>query len=111
MVCWDDSLEGQKSYLEHAKMNVPAIRFDDPLVKELNERFRINGVPTLLIFDENGKMVTPRGWECINWTLRPGALQELGDSKAALAWRKYVAPFQEVKQAKRQADFEQMKPV
>ena len=111
MVSWDKSLKDERAYLSKAKMNVPAIRFDDPLVKEYNERYQIDGVPTLLVFDSDGKLLTPRGWECMSWTLRPGALEELGDTEAALAWRKLVAPFQEELQAKRLADLDVMKPV
>jgi hypothetical protein len=27
----------QKAYLEHAKMNVPAVRFDDPFIEEVTD--------------------------------------------------------------------------
>ena len=111
MVSWDKSLKNEQAYLAKSKMNVPAIRFDDPLVQEYNERYQIDGIPTLLVFDEDGKLITARGWECMSWTLRPGMLEQVGEGESALAWRKMVAPFQEELQAKRLADLEVMKPV
>jgi nucleoredoxin len=112
MVSWDRSLKDEKEYLAKAKMNAPAVRFDDPLVERYRNRYRIEGIPTLIVFDQNGKLVTTNGWGCISWTLRPGTLErELKGSEAALAWRKLVTPFQEKLQAKRDAGFASMKTV
>jgi nucleoredoxin len=111
VVSWDNSLKEQQQYLEKTQMNAPAIRFDDPLVDQFNRRYRIGGVPTLLIFDTAGRLITAQGRECLSLPIRPEVLNQLGDGDDCVTWRALIAPTQATLLAAREEELEAMAPV
>jgi peroxiredoxin len=111
MVSWDKSLKEQQQYLEKTQMDAPAVRFDDPLVEQFNRQYRIDGVPTLLIFDTTGKLITKQGRECLTLPMRPEALEQLGDTEDCVAWRALIAPNQAALSAAREEELKSLEPV
>jgi thiol-disulfide isomerase/thioredoxin len=111
MVSWDKSLKEQQQYLEKTQMDVPAIRFDDPLVEQFNRQYRIDGVPTLLIFDTAGRLITRQGRECLSLPIRPEVLKQLGDGDDCVTWRALIAPTQATLLAAREEELKAMAPV
>jgi thiol-disulfide isomerase/thioredoxin len=111
MVSWDRSLKEQQQYIEKTKMAVPAIRFDDPLVEKFNREYRIEGVPTLLIFDSTGRLITSKGRECLTLPIRPTELEKLGNTEGGASWQAMIAPYQKTLLATREEELKALEPV
>jgi nucleoredoxin len=111
MASWDRSLKEQQQYIEKTKMAVPAIRFDDPLMDRLNRQYRIEGVPTLLIFDSTGRLITSKGRECLTLPIRPTELEKLGGTAVSEAWQAMIAPYQTSLLAARDQELQALDPV
>ena len=111
MMSWDKSLKDEQAYLAMDKMEVPAVRFDDELIKEVGNRFRVDGVPTLLIFDGEGKFITGNGQEHLRLAIAPGDLAALGDSAGVKFWREVIAPYQAEAMKVMEADRAELAPV
>lgn len=111
MVSWDKSLEQQQQYLQKTKMDVPSLRFDDSFIKELNSNYQVNGIPTLLIFSPEGKLIVSNGRDYMNLLLTEKSLAELGNSEATQRWLKMIQPYQDELKNNRQKDMEHLAPV
>lgn len=111
MMSWDKSLEAQEQYLEKAQMKVPAVRFDDPLIKAVGQQFRVRGVPTLLIFDAKGAFITDAGREHLTLPIYPDDMAALGKEKGTKTWRELVGPLQEEHRAARDVELAELAPV
>ena len=111
MMSWDKSLGEQQAYLDNEKMEVPAVRFDDPLPRSVARRFQVDGIPALLIFDGDGNFITGGGREQLSLAVHPSDIEALGDSPAAKAWREMIAPNQQAALKVREAELAPLVPV
>lgn len=111
MMSWDKSLEAQEQYLEKAKMKVPAVRFDDPFIKAVGQQFRVDGVPTLLIFDAKGEFITGGGRSHLTLPIHPDDLVVLGEKEGGKTWLKLVASAQKEALDIRDAELAELAPV
>ena len=57
----DRSGEDQQAYMKDYDMEWPAIPFDSPLRQELGAKYGIRGIPSLIIIDDQGKLITKDG--------------------------------------------------
>ncbi len=57
----DRSAEDQASYMKDYDMEWPAIPFDSGKRGELSSKFGISGIPSLIIVDSNGNLITKNG--------------------------------------------------
>lgn len=59
------------------KMPWLAIPFDDPAIKQLKQEFRVNGIPHLIVFDKDGKVLSKAArWDVV-----------MLENKAVDAWK------------------------
>ena len=77
----DRSAEDQEEYMKDYDMEWPAIPYDSPLRQELGGKYEVRGIPSLVIIDDQGKLITKDG------------RSEMGDSdtdarKALREWRR-----------------------
>ena len=77
----DRSAEDQQEYMKDYDMEWPAIPYDSPLRRELGAKYGITGIPSLVIVDDKGNLITKDG------------RSEMGDSdtdarKALREWRR-----------------------
>jgi thiol-disulfide isomerase/thioredoxin len=63
MMSQDEDLASQEAYMEHAKFNAPAVRFDDPFIAQCARQFQVGGIPTLIVFNTKGEYITTYGQE------------------------------------------------
>ncbi|MEX1111311.1 MAG: thioredoxin-like domain-containing protein [Chthoniobacterales bacterium] len=57
----DRSAEAQQKYMTNYKMNWLAVPHDSPLREQLQQKFGIQGIPSLVIIDDQGNLITDRG--------------------------------------------------
>lgn len=57
----DRSAEDQQAYMKDYDMEWPAIPFDSPLRRELGAKYGIRGIPSLVIVDDQGNLITKDG--------------------------------------------------
>lgn len=57
----DRSADDQKAYMKDYDMEWPAIPFDSPLRQELGAKYGIRGIPSLVIIDDQGNLITKDG--------------------------------------------------
>jgi nucleoredoxin len=57
----DRSSEDQQAYMKDYDMEWPAIPFDSPLRQELGAKYGIRGIPSLVIIDDQGNLITKDG--------------------------------------------------
>jgi len=57
----DRSGEDQQAYMKNYDMEWPAIPFDSPLSQELGAKYGIRGIPSLIIIDDQGNLITKDG--------------------------------------------------
>ena len=57
----DRSGEDQQAYMKDYDMEWPAIPFDSPLRQELGAKYCIRGIPSLIIIDDQGNLITKDG--------------------------------------------------
>jgi nucleoredoxin len=57
----DRSGEDQQGYMKDYDMEWPAIPFDSPLCQELGAKYGIRGIPSLIIIDDQGNLITKDG--------------------------------------------------
>ena len=57
----DRSAEDQQAYMKDYDMEWPAIPFDSPLRQELGAKYGIRGIPSLVIVDDQGNLITKDG--------------------------------------------------
>jgi nucleoredoxin len=57
----DRSGEDQQGYMKDYDMEWPAIPFDSPLRQELGAKYGIRGIPSLIIIDDQGNLITKDG--------------------------------------------------
>lgn len=57
----DRSAEAQLKYMQSYKMDFLAVPFDSASRSELAETFSVRGIPTLVILDSNGNVITTNG--------------------------------------------------
>jgi len=57
----DRSAEDQQDYMKQYDMDWPAIPFDSPLRQQLGDKYGITGIPSLVIVDDQGNLVTKDG--------------------------------------------------
>jgi nucleoredoxin len=57
----DRSAEDQEAYMKDYDMEWPAIPFDSPLRQELGAKYGIRGIPSLVIIDDQGNLITKDG--------------------------------------------------
>lgn len=56
----------ERSYKQYlATMPWLSIAFDDPRVGDLSARFKVEGIPMLVLIDSNGKVITTSGTDCV----------------------------------------------
>ena len=76
-ISWDKSADAMMQYMKKDKMPWLAVPLDDPLAKALKTELKVNGIPTLAVFDRNGKLIsTDARWDVV----------KLG-TKAPAAWK------------------------
>lgn len=55
-----------KKYMKADSMPWLAIPFNDPAAKRLIGELKVNGIPTLAVFDKNGKLLSADGrWDVV----------------------------------------------
>ena len=57
----DRSAEDQREYMKDYDMGWPAIPYDSPLRGELAGKYGISGIPSLVIVDDQGNLITKDG--------------------------------------------------
>lgn len=57
----DQSEAAQKKYMQDADMKWPAIPFDSEKREALGEKFGIRGIPSLVVVDDKGNLITAHG--------------------------------------------------
>jgi nucleoredoxin len=57
----DRSAEDQMEYMEDYDMDWPAIPYDSPLRQELGAKYGVRGIPSLVIVDDQGNLITKNG--------------------------------------------------
>ena len=57
----DRSAEDQEEYIKDYDMEWPAIPYDSPLRGELGAKYEIRGIPSLVIVDDQGNLITKDG--------------------------------------------------
>ena len=57
----DQSPEAQQKYMKGYNMNWPAIPHDSPLRQQLQEKYDVQGIPSLVIVDDQGNLITKEG--------------------------------------------------
>jgi nucleoredoxin len=57
----DRSAEDQKEYMKDYDMEWPAIPHDSPLREQLGAKYEIRGIPSLVIVDDQGNLITKDG--------------------------------------------------
>jgi len=77
----DRSAEDQEEYMKDYDMEWPAIPYDSPLRQQLGGKYEVRGIPSLVIIDDQGNLITKDG------------RSEMGDSdtdarKALREWRR-----------------------
>lgn len=71
----DKTAEAMKKYMEEARMQWPAVGFDDPAAETIQEHFNIQGIPSLIILGADGRVITKNGRRDVTG-LKDGALAE-----------------------------------
>lgn len=57
----DRSAEDQEEYMKDYDMEWPAIPYDSPLRQELGAKYEVRGIPSLVIVDDQGNLITKDG--------------------------------------------------
>jgi nucleoredoxin len=57
----DQSAEAQQKYMKGYDMQWPAVPHDSPLREQLQQKFEIQGIPSLVIVDDQGNLITKDG--------------------------------------------------
>jgi len=57
----DRSAEDQQEYMKSYDMEWPAIPYDSPLRQELGAKYEVSGIPSLVIVDDQGNLITKDG--------------------------------------------------
>ncbi|MFM8790634.1 MAG: thioredoxin-like domain-containing protein [Chthoniobacterales bacterium] len=57
----DRSAEDQQEYMKDYDMEWPAIPYDSPLRQELGAKYAVRGIPSLVIVDDQGNLITKDG--------------------------------------------------
>ncbi|MFM7374058.1 MAG: thioredoxin-like domain-containing protein [Chthoniobacterales bacterium] len=57
----DRSAEDQQEYMKDYDMEWPAIPYDSPLRQELGAKYEVRGIPSLVIVDDQGNLITKDG--------------------------------------------------
>jgi nucleoredoxin len=57
----DRSAEDQEEYMKDYDMEWPAIPYDSPLRGQLGAKYEIRGIPSLVIVDDQGNLITKDG--------------------------------------------------
>ena len=103
-VSWDRDLKSQEAYMKKTKMDVPSIRFDDPLVKMLSGKLQVQGIPTLVVFNRKGEIITYDARDLINILQTEEQMKELARKEGGAELAEMVAPYQEKLKAKRNSE-------
>ena len=74
----DRTLNAMQQYMQKANMPWPAIPFDAQKLAQLRRKLRVNGIPRLIVFDPNGKIISDNA----RWDVT------LLGADAADAWKK-----------------------
>lgn len=65
LVSHDQSEKKMFSYMREYEMPWSAVRFDDKARKALQAKYKIKGIPSLVILDETGKTLSENGYRMI----------------------------------------------
>jgi nucleoredoxin len=57
----DQSPEAQQKYMKGYDMEWPAVPHDSPLREQLQQKFEVQGIPSLVIVDDQGNLITKDG--------------------------------------------------
>ncbi|MFM8458463.1 MAG: thioredoxin-like domain-containing protein [Chthoniobacterales bacterium] len=57
----DRSAEDQQEYMKDYDMEWPAIPYDSPLRQELGAKYEVRGIPSLVIVDDQGNLISKDG--------------------------------------------------
>jgi len=57
----DRSAEDQQEYMKDYDMEWPAIPYDSPLREQLGAKYEVRGIPSLVIVDDQGNLITKDG--------------------------------------------------
>jgi len=57
----DRSAEDQEEYMKDYDMEWPAIPYDSPLRQQLGGKYEVRGIPSLVIVDDKGNLITKDG--------------------------------------------------
>jgi nucleoredoxin len=57
----DRSAEDQQEYMKDYDMEWPAIPYESPLREQLGGKYEIRGIPSLVIIDDQGNLITKDG--------------------------------------------------
>ena len=74
----DRDARTQKKYMTSYKMQWPAVKHGSPEARKLKQRFKVRGIPTLVILDSDGNTLTINGQSAIS----------RNPSGALAAWKK-----------------------
>jgi nucleoredoxin len=75
----DRSPEAQQKYMKDYKMNWPAVPHDSPLREQLQQKYEIQGIPSLVIINDQGELITSEG------------RSEMGDGDASGVLNKWIS--------------------
>jgi nucleoredoxin len=57
----DRTEAAQFGYMKDVKMDWPAVPFGSPIIRKLAEKYNVEGIPTLIIVDSKGNLITENG--------------------------------------------------
>lgn len=77
----DHSAEDQAAYMKDFDMKWPAIPYDSPVRRQLGEKYEIRGIPSLVIVDDQGNLITKDGRSEMSGS-------DTNARKALRAWRR-----------------------
>ena len=60
-VSFDHTAKDMSNYMTEAKMPWLALPYGSKFVEQLAKEYNVNGIPTLIILDQNGKLVSANG--------------------------------------------------
>lgn len=96
MMSWDKNLEQQKQYLNKTKMEVSAAECETDFVKKMSSSFRVNGVPTLLLFNSDGTFLSEKGQNHFTAPLHPDDFDELKRTESGEVWHALLYDQQQI---------------
>ena len=82
-VSFDHKEEDQMQYIEEAHGDWLYVPFGDPSIQEASNKLDVSGIPTLVIFNAKGELVTKNGRSDVTTNTPKGSLNKWKSGNAA----------------------------